>query len=77
LAARIQGSSAVFLRLTQDRIDRELASLRRRNLIEDGPADRCANCDQSFQLSATGHRYLASRLEEWQLSQLANSAMNT
>jgi len=77
LALRVQSSSAVFLRLTQDRFDAELRSLLRQDLLTPGGAYLCDRCERTYALSPRGRTFLASRVEEWQLSRLANSALNT
>jgi DNA-binding PadR family transcriptional regulator len=77
LAARVQRSSAVFLRMTQRRIESELLWLQHQDLLAASKAESCDRCEESYRLTASGHEFLASCVEEWQLSRLANSAVNT
>jgi hypothetical protein len=76
LSARVHHSSAVFLRLTQARIGSELNALRGQHLLTAAGASACESCDEAYRLSREGQDFLASCLEDWQLSQLASSAVN-
>lgn len=77
LANRVQRSSGVFLRLTQTRIKEELDLLRGRELLEADNADGPCACAETYEVSAEGRDYLKSCVEEWRLSQLATSCINT